>query len=118
MENRVSELSHKGKKIIYGDYSGLRFEDFSEVIGQQESASLKATDKNILHLLNFTDCKMSASSKDRANTMLKTLNDNGYAVKTACFGIGSLQRLIASAVQKSMYFAKNMEDAKDWLVKD
>ena len=118
MENRVSEISHRGRKIIYGDYSGLRFNDFNDVIGQQEAASLKATDKNILHLLNFTDSKMSANSKDRANAMLKTLIDNGYTVKSACFGIGNLQRLIASAVQRNMYFAKSMEDAKDWLVKD
>ncbi len=118
MENRVSEISHKGKKIIYGDYSGLQLNDFNEVIGQQEAASLKTINKNILHLLNFNDSKMSSSSKDRANAMIKTLKENGYNVKSACFGIGSLQRLIASAVQKSMYFAKNMEDAKDWLVKE
>ena len=118
MENRVSEVIHRGKKIIYGDYSGLTFDAFMEVIEQQEEASLKLAQKDILHLLNFTDCKMSTASKERANAMMKKLQENGYSVKTACFGIGSLQRLIASAVQKDMYFAKNMDDAKDWLVKE
>ena len=118
MENRVSEILHKGKKIIYGDYSGLKLNDFIEIIEQQESVSLKSTDKNILHLLNFTDSKMNKESKERADTMIKNLNDKGFNVKTACFGIGSLQRYIASAVQKNMYFAKDMNDAKDWLVKD
>ena len=118
MENRISEVSHKGKTIIYGNYSNLKLDDFIEVIKQQEEASLKATDKNILHLLNFTDCKMSSDAKERASAMLKTLHEKGYTVKTACFGIGTLQRLIASAVQKEMYFAKNIEDAKDWLVKE
>ena len=118
MGNRVSEIMHNGKKIIYGDYSGLTTDDFLAVIEQQESASLKSIEKNILHLLNFTDCKMSGKSKDRANEMMKKLNEKGYTVKTACFGIGSLQRLIASAVQRNMYFAKNIDDAKDWLVKE
>ena len=97
MEIRISEVSHKGRKIIYGDYSGLTFNDFVETIGLQEKVTLEATDKSILHLLNFTDCKMSSEAKDRAKNMLKTLNDNGYKVKTACFGIGTLQRLIANA---------------------
>lgn len=92
--------------------------DFLEVIGQQEEASLKSNDKDILHLLNFTDSKMSSASKERANAMIKKLNDKGYNVKTACFGIGNLQRLIASAVQRDIYFAKNIDDAKNWLVKD
>jgi hypothetical protein len=118
MQNRVSEVIHRDKKIIYADYSGLSFDDFVEVIGQQEAVSLKSPQKDILHLLNFTDCKMSTASKERANTMMKKLQENGYSVKTACFGIGSLQRLIASAVQKNMYFAKNMDDAKNWLVKE
>lgn len=118
MEDRISEVSHKGKKIIYGDYSGLTFNDFVETIDQHEKVSLKAINKNIMHLLNFTDCKMSGEARDRAKTMLKTLNDNGYTVKAACFGIGTLQRIIASAVEKNMYFAKSKEDAMDWLVKE
>jgi hypothetical protein len=50
--------------------------------------------------------------------MLERLNENGHNVKTACFGIGSLQRIIASAVQRNMYFAKNIADAKNWLVRE
>jgi hypothetical protein len=118
MENRISEIQHNGKKIIYGDYSGLKLNDSLEVIGQQENMSLNSTDKNILHLLNFTDSKMNTESKERANAMLARLNEKGYNVKTACFGIGNLQRIIAGAVQKNMYFAKNIADAKDWLVSD
>jgi hypothetical protein len=118
MENRISEIQHNGKKIINGDYSGLKLNDFLEVIEQQENMSLKSPDKNILHLLNFTDCKMNTESKERANTMLERLNENGHNVKTACFGIGSLQRIIASAVQRNMYFAKNIADAKNWLVRE
>jgi hypothetical protein len=118
MDNRVTEVIHNGKKIVYGDYSGLVSNDFLEVIEKQEETSLKSNDKNLLHLLNFTDSKMSSAAKERANAMIKKLNDSGYNVKTACFGIGNLQRLIASAVKRDMHFAKNIDDAKDWLVKE
>ena len=118
MESRVSSISHKGKTIIYGDYSGLMLDGFTNVIEQHEAASLKSPSKNLLHLLNFTDCKMNSQSKDQANAMLKRLNEKGYTVKSACFGIGTLQRVIAGAVQKEMYFGKNMDDAKDWLTSD
>ena len=118
MENRITEVMHNGKKIIYGDYSGLVSNDFLKVIEQQEEVSLKSNDKNLLHLLNFTDSKMSSAAKERANAMIQKLNDKGYSVKTACIGIGNLQRLIASAVKRDMHFAKNIDDAKDWLVKE
>lgn len=117
MNKRLEVIEHNGKKIIYANYTGLRGEDFVNVIAQQESESLKSQDKNILHLLNFTDCKMDREAQQRAEAMLHTLSGKGYTVKTACFGITGIQRIIANAVKRDMYFAPNIDDAKDWLTK-
>lgn len=32
MEKRVSEIFHQGKAIVYGDYTGLKSDEFPEVI--------------------------------------------------------------------------------------
>jgi hypothetical protein len=118
MEQRARNLEHQSKAIVFGDYSGLDGEDFVEAIGQQEALSLESTDKNILHLLNFTGCRMSTAAKERADQMMKTLQSKGYTVKTACYGITGIQRVIANAVKRDMYFAKSEADARDWLVAD
>lgn len=117
MAQRVEVLEYNGKKIIYADYSDMRGEAFVNTIAQQEAESLRSTDKTILHLLNFTNCRMDENARRRADTMIQTLSAKGYTVKTACFGITGIQRIIANAVKRDMYFAKNMEDAKEWLTK-
>lgn len=115
MKKRVDVITYKGKSIIYADYSELRGQEFSNVIAQQEAESLKSREKTILHLLNFTNCRMDDNTKERADKMIKTLSEQGYTVKTACFGIRGIQRLIARAVKRNMYFARSLDDAKEWL---
>jgi hypothetical protein len=118
MEDRVKVILYKDKAIVYGDYSGLVGDEIVALIEQQELESLKLQNKKILHLLNFTDSKMNNSSKERAKEMVATLTSKNYTVKTAAFGVSGLQRLIANAVKGDIYFGKDIDDSKEWLIKE
>lgn len=116
MSRRVTVMSHKGHQIIYGDYSGTQGQDFLDVIQAQETQSLMSPTKDLLHLLNFTDCNMSSQARQRSDQMMAALTSKGYSVKTAAFGATGIQRIIANAVKKDVFFAKTMDEAKEWLV--
>ena len=116
MSSNVEIITFKGKKIIYGNYSDAKGDEFIKRIDQHETESYKSRDKKILHLLNFTNSKMNSNAKKRADKMINNLSSKGYEIKTACFGITGLQKIIAGAVMRDMYFAKNADDAKEWLI--
>lgn len=116
MKSRVRVIEHKGRTIIYGDYSDVKGDDFIRAIGEQESVSLECREENVLHLMNFTNCTMSTEARRRAEQMIRTLYDSGRTVKSACFGVSGIQRVIVSAVKLDLYFSENIEDAKEWLV--
>lgn len=117
MENRVTHIVYKGKDILYVDYSGLRGKELVDVIEQQERASLQAEGDVILELVNFTNCRLSESDRERGDIMVRRVTGNGYKIKAACFGITGLQRIIAQAVKRDLYFARTREEAREWLVR-
>ena len=67
--------------------------------------------------MGFTKAPMSKEPKERAKKLVADLNAEGYSLISACFGITGIQRIIANAVKRDMYFARDIEDAKNWLVK-
>ena len=118
MERRVKLIEHRGRLIIYGDYSGLQQDDVLNEIEQLEKLSRKYSRWEILHLLNFTNCVMSSEARERADRMVKKLTEEGCTIRTACFGLKGLQRFIANAVKKDIYHAKSIDEAKNWLVRN
>jgi hypothetical protein len=116
MEKYVHIVEHRGKRIYYANYANLKPEEFIKGIEELGSVCARSSEKNLLHLLNFTDCVMSSEARDKADEMVVTLQNRGYTIKTACFGVKGLQRVIANAVKKDMFFAKDEAQAKEWLI--
>ena len=116
-KNRVEVMYHKGKRIIYGDFSGLSGPDFTKAIEQMQAESLKSPDKDILHLINFTDCWMNKEAKDGADKMMAKLFGSKFKVKSASFGSARTQEVIARGVKSDMYVGATMADALEWLTK-
>jgi hypothetical protein len=116
MGESVKVLEYKGKRILFGDYSNMKQEDFIKGIEELGSVSAQSREKKLLHLLNFTDSVMSSAVRDKADGMVTALQNRGYTIRTACFGVRGLQRVIANAVKKDMYFAKDESQAKEWRV--
>jgi hypothetical protein len=115
MGQSVEFITHKGKTIICVDYAYVRGEEFLRRIEEHERESLKITGEESLHLLNFTGCRMDSAAQKRADQLVETLVEKGYQVKTACFGFSGIQKIIAAAVKRDIYFANTPEEAKDWL---
>ena len=114
-KGKVEVIYHKGKRLIYGDFSGLSADHLVEAIDEMEDQSLSSPEKNILHLLNFTDCWMNNEAKERADKMMKKLMGAGFTVKTAGFGAARVQGVIARGVKSDMYIGRTKADALEQL---
>ncbi len=116
MSDRIKWVDHKAQELLYCDYSGFRGEEMIPNIANAEKKTLSSGFKLVLVLNNFTKCVMTKQTKERAIEYVRNANVAGIKIITACFGIEGIQRIIAQAVVRDIYFAKSEEDAKDWLV--
>ena len=123
MGNRVQWIEHRGKKIIFCDYSNIRDEEeFIRAIIETETEVLKqAPGTLILMLIDATGSHITSKVTGRARELAAAARKQGIpSSPTAIVGIsGPAQRAIVSAMQflrPDLRVAESIAAAKDWLV--
>lgn len=124
MKNRIKIIEHKGKKIHYIDYSGLRDEkSLIAIIELVDEFNKKQIEKKETDFLILSDLSNSYVYGDA----LQVMKESGkkikpYTKKTALLGITGAKKVLlrtANAVLNlNMKPFNTKEEALDWLVKD
>ena len=114
MSDRFQILTHKGHKILFGDFTGLKP---AEIVAQITASTQPMIDQKINFLCNDVANTTSDDSikKAAAESLAKVTAANGK-VFSSIVGIRGIQKIIASAIVRDTYFASNREEAFDWLV--
>ena len=114
MHEKLSWIEHAGKKILCADWQNLSDKIFVdavdgiiEVYGENEADSL-------LVLIDITNSFANEEVKSR----MEKANKVSAAKKIAGVGVVGVKRIIANVVRKGIYFARDSEDAKNWLVSE
>ena len=113
MGQYIEVLTHNGKEIIYLNMEGLNEADQLKAI--DEADKFFATKNNILNLTNVGNTITTPAVTEKANNLNNKHRANIKA--QAVLGVSGMKRIIAQGMNRGMYFAKNIEDAKDWLTK-
>jgi len=90
MKNRVSKISHKGKEIIYVDYSGLQIDD--EMIALLNISKEMIGNKKFSMLADYTNAYAPAKYLKAANDYTNETKSLGG--KTAFIGITGAKEII------------------------
>ena len=118
MSSRVRWINVDGVRCLYEDFSNLRENDFVRELQEGEKALLAENSKVIFTLSNFTNSYMNNDVKKQSDQLMENVSKQGKKLISATFGISGLQRIIANAVKKDVYFAKSEADAKSWIVEN
>lgn len=119
---RSKWIEHKGKKILYQDFSAL-FYNASAVKDELKAVQeivLKEPADSVLVLSNFKDTQIGADLISALNeASAKTKN---HVRKTAVLGVAGFKRTLGDMLtrltgQQLKYFEYD-EEAKNWLVQD
>ena len=113
MGHYVEILTHNGKEIVYLNMEGL--DEAEQLKAIDEADKLFATKNNILNLTNVSNTVTTPAITEKANNLNSKYKANIKA--QAILGVGGMKRIIAQGMNRGMYFAKNIDEAKDWLVK-
>ena len=116
MSDRVKWIQHKGEKILFNDYSGLRGSAFTQVVEETEKAILESGMKTVLVLNDLTSSYMDTESIGRVGQLMETAGKKGITQIIALLGMTDVKQQIADSLGPGMYRAASMDDGKDWLV--
>ena len=115
MSHRIEE--YKGHKILIIDFSGLRGQEYLDGIEAVEKEVLSHGKGELCALMNVEGTYSTDEITDRFKLMAE--RTQGYMRgKTAAIGVTGMKRVIANMMKRDMYFAKSIEDGKEWLVKN
>ena len=115
MSERVNWIEHKGKKILFNNYQGLKGDEYTQTIKESEKEFLKSGMKIVYVLNDVTDSFMNYDSTAAAKHWIDACKDQGITLTISLVGITGIKRIVAQAVKRDMHFAKSLEDAKAWL---
>ena len=113
--SRVNWIEHKGKRILFYDFSNLTELEFERAIDEAiEVVSQLPPGSELLDLADVrgTETSRRATTKLREFTAVRDL----LTGMTAIIGLSSFERMMASLMRRGMGFAPTVEEAKDWLV--
>jgi hypothetical protein len=118
--SKIKPIYHKGKQILFLDFSGCNVEDFPTIIKEAEKLIRVELPNSVLTLTDVTDAKYNLEVTE---ALIEFTKGNKPFVKAgAVVGLDSLKKVIYNSV---MYFSgrnltafDDIEKAKDWLVEE
>lgn len=117
MSERVSWINHKGKRILYVDFSELKkFDDIIEVIGEAKKEVLGG--KDVLVLFNTVGSRGSPAVIKEFNSFLNDSKEN--IKKDAMYLVSDVHRVFMRSIRvftgMSLKDFASLDEAKDYLV--
>jgi hypothetical protein len=116
MAEHTKLIQHKGIPIIFNDFTNLQAEELAVAREASTQAILDQPNKRPLILTDITGSFTNAEITQKGKDMNEVLKAKGIEPILALVGVNGAKRVLASAVVKGIHFAKDMEEAKDWLV--
>mgnify|MGYP001366199145 CR=1 FL=1 len=117
---RVEVLNHKGREIVYIDFSNFEIKDYDEFKATIEDAKnvVKNFPPNSAYtLVNFTNLRFSTQFLAELKEL--TFHNKPYVKNGAVFGVQGLQKVVFDAVMRitgrDLPILNSKEEGLDWL---
>ena len=116
----VTWIEHKGIKILYSDFSGLKKNEDLFIVLEDAVKNFTAAEGKVRHILNFTGASMTKEFMAKAKELGKQLPLN-KTEKDAYVGIDGLKKVLLQAYLMITGEPANtfdtVEQALDWIIK-
>ena len=117
MDERSKWIDYKGKKLFHMDLSGVDEENQLKILEYSSKKWISSNEKTILLLNDIRNTFITEKIKISAQRAVQAVRNSGKKIFVALIGITGVKRVIANTIEKEMYISKDIEDAKEWLLK-
>lgn len=122
--DRVNWIEHKGRSILYINYSGLSARKdkdlLLEIIEEVKNVAFEKQSRS-LFLTNAKDAYTDSLIFSKLKEAAKFCNDNNLVEKECIVGLGGLKkafiRIVNAFAKSTLIMFEDLDEAKDWLVK-
>jgi hypothetical protein len=115
MEEKLTIIEHKGQKLLYANFAGL---GENEILALFDQMKVLCIQHNIhLQIVNVSNTNTTPKIKETAITTRQEIANAIGTIYSSLVGLHLAQQIVANVISRDQYFASNLEDAKDWLVK-
>lgn len=116
----ISFIQHKGKKILYCDYSHCKTAQESISFLEEVKKFYISINEKVICLNNFTGVPSSNEFMELSKKYGKEVFDSRN-LKEACYGLNGLQKIMLAAynlvVKEKIYSFNTREEALEYLTK-
>ena len=123
--DRIQWIEHKGKKILYIDYSNLHTsvpaqkEEALEVM-RQVRRIFEALNEKTLFISDVTDSVPDKDTLDGLKELAGFANEKQIVAKECVVGMSSMQKVLMNVInfvsRARLTMFDSVEEAKEWLV--
>lgn len=117
---RINHITHKGRQIMYTDFSGLSVRDKELIFAIIEEAQNQVKTKSLNSLYMLTNVSGTSFDSDITNAFKQyAAHNKPYVKETVLVGVSGLQKVILKSVEvftgRKFNLFDDVEQAKDWL---
>lgn len=117
MDDCIKWIDFNGKKIMFCDFSNFDEQQYMDGVDLMEQELLKQSRGSCTpQILDVTNSHMTQKTSERGKQTVKVLSEAEITTNTAMVGISGVKRIIAKAISRDVFFAKDMQSAKEWVI--
>jgi hypothetical protein len=114
MTSKIEILEYQNQKILFLDLSNLNEEEILATHPDLKETAVR--NKVNLMLLDTTNTRTTDRIKESSIDVNAFVEKHIGKIWIALIGLRGIQKFIANAISKELYFAKDREDGCRWLV--
>lgn len=114
MNARIKIIEKGEKSILFADYSNLKPDEILALVPEIREIQIEKRIK--LLIFDVANTRFNAEIKEAGKESIKFVESKLGKTHTALLGIRGIQKIIASAVSRDVYFASNLDDAVEHLL--
>ena len=119
---KLQLITHKGKQIVFADYSSLRHKedkpDIIAILAELKGFVAKQPEQSVLVLSDVTNIYLEKELSDMFTEMVE--HNKPYVKRSAVIGVTgfkkSIHNIMMALTGREVKIFNDLESAKDWLV--
>jgi hypothetical protein len=115
MTDKIKIIEKGGAKILFTNLSNMTTEEILSMLPLM--AELAIQHEINLNIIDISNTHSNAEIKDGSKAAIASIEQRIGKVESALIGIRGIQKIIANAISRNNYFAKDLDDAIDLLLK-
>ncbi|MDM7999402.1 MAG: hypothetical protein QUS33_05215 [Dehalococcoidia bacterium] len=119
MGKYVSWIEHRGQRILYSDYSGLKGSDYEAAVDETLAELTKLPDGiTAPSITNIKGTAMTPRTAAKGREVAALVKKKRLKGPTVVVGASGLAASVIGLMQVDIHLAKTLEEAKEWIVEN